>query len=103
MIIRQFPDILWHFEGCPPPSPPWPTHDGGDFTPWTEFCWGGLMGGDFRQVGGDFLAKALDPEGPPQHRKPCAYTLINYYDITLVYFIRGDTQIQKPKKVRNYF
>ena len=23
------------------------------------------MGGDFRQVGGDFLAKALDPEGPP--------------------------------------
>ena len=22
MIIRQFPDILWHFEGCPPPSPP---------------------------------------------------------------------------------
>ena len=28
------------------------------------------MGGDFRQVGGDFLAKALDPEGPPQHRKP---------------------------------
>ena len=23
------------------------------------------MGGDLRQVGGDFLAKALDPEGPP--------------------------------------
>ena len=23
------------------------------------------MGGDFRQVGGDFLAKALEPEGPP--------------------------------------
>ena len=23
------------------------------------------MGGYFRQVGGDFLAKALDPEGPP--------------------------------------
>ena len=23
------------------------------------------MGGDFRQLGGDFLAKALEPEGPP--------------------------------------
>ena len=23
------------------------------------------MGGDSRQVGGDFLAKPLDPEGPP--------------------------------------
>ena len=33
MIIRQYPDILWHFEGCPPPSPPWPTHDGGGFYP----------------------------------------------------------------------
>ena len=27
------------------------------------------MGGDFRQVGGDFLAKALDPEGPPPAQK----------------------------------
>ena len=26
------------------------------------------MGGDSRQVGGDFLAKPLDPEFPPQHR-----------------------------------
>ena len=32
------------------------------------------MGGDFRQVGGDFLAKALDPEGPP----PAQKTLLNY-------------------------
>ena len=24
-----------------------------------------MLGGDFRQVGGDFLAKALEPEGPP--------------------------------------
>ena len=27
------------------------------------------MGGDLRQVGGDFLAKALDPEGPPPAQK----------------------------------
>ena len=30
------------------------------------------MGGDFRQVGGDFLAKALEPEGPP----PAQETLV---------------------------
>ena len=46
---------------------------GGDFTPWTEFCWGGLMGGDFRQVGGDFLAKALEPEGPPPAQETLVY------------------------------
>ena len=27
------------------------------------------MGGDLRQLGGDFLAKALEPEGPPPARK----------------------------------
>ena len=48
------------------------------------------MGGDLRQVGGDFLAKALDPEGPPPstenpaqsttvpHLTKNTYTLINY-------------------------
>ena len=30
------------------------------------------MGGDLRHVGGDFLAKALDPEGPP----PAQTTLV---------------------------
>ena len=30
------------------------------------------MGGDFRQVGGDFLAKALDPEGPPPAQETLA-------------------------------
>ena len=70
MIIRQFPDILWHFEGFPPPSPPGRPIMGGDFTPWTEFCWGGLMGGTYaRWGGGGFLAKALDPEGPPPAQK----------------------------------
>ena len=38
---------------------------GGDFTPWTEFCWGGT----YARWGGDFLAKALDPEGPPPAQK----------------------------------
>ena len=54
----------------PPPGRPMM---GGILPPGLNFAGGGLMGGDFRQVGGgDFLAKALDPEGPPpQHRKPC--------------------------------
>ena len=30
------------------------------------------MGGDFRQVGGDFLAKALEPEGPPPAQETLA-------------------------------
>ena len=38
------------------------------------------MGGDFRQVGGDFLAKALDPEGPP----PAQETLCEYEKVTRV-------------------
>ena len=38
---------------------------GGILPPGLNFAGGGLMGGDFRQVGGDFLAKALEPEGPP--------------------------------------
>ena len=37
------------------------------------------MGGDSRQVGGDFLAKPLDPEGPPQHRQPCQVFSQNYF------------------------
>ena len=35
------------------------------------------MGGDSRQVGGDFLAKPLDPEGPP----PAQTTLLNIIKI----------------------
>ena len=65
MIIRQFPDILWHFEGCPPPSPPWPTHDGGDFTPWTEFCWGGTDGGGLSPGGGGFFGQGSGSRGSP--------------------------------------
>ena len=40
---------------------------GRESTPWTEFYWGGTLA----RWGGDFLAKPLDPEGPPQHRQPC--------------------------------
>ena len=42
---------------------------GGILPPGLNFAGGGLMGGDLRQVGGDFLAKALDPEGPPPAQK----------------------------------
>ena len=39
---------------------------GRESTPWTEFYWGGTDGGGLLPGGGgDFLAKALDPEGPP--------------------------------------
>ena len=46
---------------------------GRESTPWTEFYWGGTDGGGLLPGGGDFLAKPLDPEGPPQHRQPCIW------------------------------
>ena len=41
------------------------------------------MGGDFRQVGGDFLAKALDPEGPPPAQKTLQIQVQRTYNVIL--------------------
>ena len=48
------------------------------------------MGGDSRQVGGDFLAKPLDPEGPPP-----APTTLKLHDA--VYSRRNKDDRSKPR------
>ena len=68
MIIRNFQTFCGTLKAVPLHPPPLadPTHDGGDFTPWTEFYWGGgLMGG-----GGIFWPRLWIQKVPPQHRKP---------------------------------
>ena len=42
---------------------------GGILPPGLNFAGGGMMGGDLSQLGGEFLAKPLEPEGPPPAQK----------------------------------
>ena len=44
---------------------------GGDFTPWTEFCWGGNDGGGLEPAGGGIFGQASGTRGsPPSTENP---------------------------------
>ena len=71
MIIRQFPDIFGTLKAVPLHPPPGRPMMGGDFTPWTEFYWGGNDGGGLEPAGGGIFGQASGTRGsPPSTENP---------------------------------
>ena len=53
---------------------------GGDFTPWTEFCWGGTDGGGLSPGGGGFFGQGSGTRGsPPSTGNPVTNVFSNSF------------------------